>query len=42
VIDSAVVPVISYSNADTKKIAILNDNRKRVVLQIGALNKPKE
>lgn len=31
VLDSNVVPVISYSNADTqKKIAIINDNRKRV------------
>jgi hypothetical protein len=28
--DSAVIPVISYSNADTQKIAIINDNRKRV------------
>jgi len=25
--DSAVLPVISYSNADIQKIAILNDNR---------------
>ena len=27
--DSAVVPVISYSNAYTQKIAIIHDNRKR-------------
>lgn len=27
---SDVVPVISYSNADTQKIAINNDNRKKV------------
>jgi len=28
--DSAVLPVISYSNADIQKIAILNDNKNRV------------
>lgn len=27
--DSAIVPIIYYSNADTQKIAILNDNRNR-------------
>ena len=27
---SAIVPVISYSNADIQKIAILNDNKNRV------------